>query len=70
MLKTKLWSTSKGQEKFTTYQLTKHNVGNATEWWSISYHTADGKSLKNKWGGYANRNCGQPAYIQKVWNTL
>ena len=71
MMKTVSRKAFDGQGKTTTtFKLIKRNVGHPTEWWGIVYHTVDGKSLKNKWGGYHSRNIGKPVYIQKIWNTL
>ena len=70
MMKTVSWSTFNGQNRTTTYKLIKRNVGHPTEWWGIVYDAIDGKSLKNKWGGFHSRNVGKPTYIQKIWNTL
>ena len=70
VLKTKSWKTFNGIEKITEYKLVKHNVDQANEWWGILYHTEDGVTLRNKWGGYHSRNIGRPAYIKKIWNNM
>ena len=70
MLKTKSWKSFNGIEKITEDKLVKHNVGKTNEWWGILYHTEDGKTLRNKWGGYHSRNIGKPAYIKKIWNNM
>jgi len=64
------WKTFDGRSASATFELRKHNEGTPTEWWSILYVKQNGLTLKNKWGGFPSRNCGKPAYIQKIWNDI
>ena len=49
----------------TTYELVRNETFS-----TIRMIEQNGKSLKNKWGGYSVRNVGKPAYINKIWKEL
>ena len=49
----------------TTYELVRNETFS-----TIRAIEQNGKSLKNKWGGYSVRNVGKPAYINKIWKEL
>ena len=70
MIKTYTTNTFGGRSVSTTVELVKHLVGQPNEWWAILYIEQDGKTLKNKWGGYHCRNAGKPAYINKIWKAV
>ena len=70
MIKTYTTNTFGGRSVSTTVELVKHLVGRPNEWWAILYIEQDGKTLKNKWGGYHCRNAGKPAYINKIWKAV
>ena len=70
MIKTYTTNTFGGRSVSTTVELVKHLVGQPNEWWAILYIEQDGKTLKNKCGGYHCRNAGKPAYINKIWKAV
>ena len=78
-LKTKTWKDCYGETRTTTFMLIKKTYrdnhpgrpGGPANQWAILIVAEDGWDAKiNEWGSYSKRNSGQPAYIQKIWNTL
>ena len=64
MKKTVTTNTFKGQMA-TTYELVRHETFS-----TIRKIEQNGKTLKNKWGGFPMVHTGQHDYINRIWKAI